>query len=62
MSNNMPKSIQEYFENLGKKRGLREGVNGVAKNLLRNGFEPEVVAENTGLNLSQIHTLQKQMA
>ena len=58
MPNNMPTSIQEHFENLGK----REGVNGVAKNLLRNGIEPEVVAENTGLNLSQIHTLQKQMA
>ena len=67
-------SIQEYFENLGKKKGMKEGVKvgvkegvkkgvvGVAQNLLRNGFDPEVVAENTGLNLSQIHSLQKQMA
>jgi len=45
----------------GIQQGLQQGLEQVATTLLRNGFSPEMVVENTGLTLEQVQEIAKNL-
>lgn len=45
----------------GKKIGMREGVEKIAYNLLKMGFDVKTVAEGTELSLEQVRKMQKEI-
>ena len=48
-----------YFD--GKADGFNDGKLQVARNLLRDGFDEEVVSRNTGLSIDKIKNLKREL-
>ena len=55
-------TIAQAFRNEGMQQGRQEISAQIAKNLLASGFEPAIVAKNTGLDLTVMKKLKQDMA
>ncbi len=48
---------EEYFKNEGKKEGIKETREKIAKNLLKEGMSPEKISQITGLGKCEIEKI-----